>query len=149
MWSLGCLLYEVVTGQFLFHDPDWIRFFMRVTRHDSSVIPPEREVRSQSYAWHLALAHARAGGGGDEGGVWASFICSLYIIVAVILSSDCDVIGAFACHCLIQAAVAQFPGLLALLEFMLTRDVRRRPTIADVLLRWACTSVATISKLAI
>jgi len=76
IWSLGCLLYELVTGQFLFHDPDWIRFFMRVTRSDSSVIPPERE-----------------------------------------------------------AAVAHLPGLVPLLELMLTRDVRRRPTIPDVLRR--------------
>lgn len=31
VWSLGCLLYELVTGEYLFFDPDWIRFFMRVT----------------------------------------------------------------------------------------------------------------------
>ena len=32
VWSLGCLLYELLTGEFLFFDPDWIRFFMRVTQ---------------------------------------------------------------------------------------------------------------------
>ena len=32
VWSLGCLLYEVVTGDYLFHDEDWIRFFIRVTQ---------------------------------------------------------------------------------------------------------------------
>lgn len=44
IWSLGCLLYELVTGRFLFHDPDWIRFFMRITRDDGAVLPPERAV---------------------------------------------------------------------------------------------------------
>ncbi len=32
VWSLGCLLYEIVTGDYLFHDEDWIRFFIRVTQ---------------------------------------------------------------------------------------------------------------------
>lgn len=31
MWSLGCLFYELLTGEFLFHDTDWVRFFIRVT----------------------------------------------------------------------------------------------------------------------
>lgn len=31
MWSLGCLLYELLTGEFLFYDDDWVRFFIRVT----------------------------------------------------------------------------------------------------------------------
>lgn len=33
-----------MTGRFLFHDPDWIRFFMRVTRDGGAVLPPERAV---------------------------------------------------------------------------------------------------------
>ena len=32
IWSLGCLLYEIITGEYLFYDEDWIRFFMRVTK---------------------------------------------------------------------------------------------------------------------
>ena len=32
MWSLGCLLYELVTGRYLFADDDWIRMFVRVTK---------------------------------------------------------------------------------------------------------------------
>ena len=31
VWSLGCLLFEIVGGIMLFYDDDWIRFFMRVT----------------------------------------------------------------------------------------------------------------------
>lgn len=32
VWALGCLLYELVTGDFLFYDPDWIRFFVRLAQ---------------------------------------------------------------------------------------------------------------------
>jgi serine/threonine protein kinase len=32
VWALGCLLYELLTGDFLFHDPDWIRFFVRLVQ---------------------------------------------------------------------------------------------------------------------
>ena len=42
VWSLGCLLYEVATGNFLFYDPDWIRFFMRVTQPGEALLPPDR-----------------------------------------------------------------------------------------------------------
>lgn len=31
IWSLGCLFYELLTGDFLFYDNDWVRFFIRVT----------------------------------------------------------------------------------------------------------------------
>lgn len=41
VWGLGCLLYELLTGEYLLYDDDWVRFFMRVTlttevRHLSS-----------------------------------------------------------------------------------------------------------------
>lgn len=45
VWSLGCLLYELLTGHYLLHDPDWIRFFMRVTRSGGPLIPPGPAVR--------------------------------------------------------------------------------------------------------
>lgn len=32
VWSLGCLLYELLTGTFLFHNDDWIQFFLHVTQ---------------------------------------------------------------------------------------------------------------------
>ena len=31
MWSVGCLLFELLTGSFLFHDDDWARFYLCVT----------------------------------------------------------------------------------------------------------------------
>jgi serine/threonine protein kinase len=32
VWSVGCLLYELLFGDFLFSDPDWTQFFVRVTK---------------------------------------------------------------------------------------------------------------------
>jgi len=31
VWGLGCLLYELLTDEYLLYDEDWVRFFMRVT----------------------------------------------------------------------------------------------------------------------
>lgn len=32
VWSVGCLFYELLFGEFLFADPDWTQFFVRVTK---------------------------------------------------------------------------------------------------------------------
>lgn len=32
IWSLGCLFFELLTGEFLFYDDDWVKFFLRVTQ---------------------------------------------------------------------------------------------------------------------
>src|SRR5689334_12629306 len=41
-WSLGCLFFELLTGQFLFADNDWVRFFIRVTSTVGELIPAEK-----------------------------------------------------------------------------------------------------------
>eukprot|EP01125_Pyxidicula_operculata_P002656 TRINITY_DN124_c7_g1_i1.p1 TRINITY_DN124_c7_g1~~TRINITY_DN124_c7_g1_i1.p1 ORF type:complete len:2853 (+),score=800.21 TRINITY_DN124_c7_g1_i1:78-8636(+) len=41
IWSLGCLFFELLTGDFLFYDVDWVRFFLRVTS-DEELITEER-----------------------------------------------------------------------------------------------------------
>lgn len=38
-WASGCLLYEVLTGSMLFYDPDWISFFLRLTRSPFDMLP--------------------------------------------------------------------------------------------------------------
>ena len=42
VWAVGCLLYELMTGDYLLHDPDWIRFFIRVTTEKENLLPPEK-----------------------------------------------------------------------------------------------------------
>jgi serine/threonine protein kinase len=32
VWSVGCLFYELLFGEFLFSDPEWTQFFVRVTK---------------------------------------------------------------------------------------------------------------------
>jgi len=41
VWSVGCLLYELLTGEYLFEDDDWIRFFIRITGEDQQLLTPE------------------------------------------------------------------------------------------------------------
>lgn len=42
VWSAGCLLYELLVCEFLFYDPDWIRFFVRVTQPGQELLPRDR-----------------------------------------------------------------------------------------------------------
>jgi len=42
IWSLGCLLYELLTGEYLFMDKDYIQFFMRVTKHNEQLFTKEK-----------------------------------------------------------------------------------------------------------
>lgn len=38
IWGLGCLLYELLTGHFLFDDRDFSQFYMRLTRPDQVLL---------------------------------------------------------------------------------------------------------------
>jgi serine/threonine protein kinase len=38
IWSIGCLFYELVTGEYLFTDSNWSRFFMRITEKSEELI---------------------------------------------------------------------------------------------------------------
>lgn len=42
VWGLGCLMFELVTGQMLQYDDDWARFFVRVTRSALPVLSEEK-----------------------------------------------------------------------------------------------------------
>lgn len=44
IWAIGCLLFELLTGEFLFYDTDWVRFFIRVTSKGQQLITPEKQV---------------------------------------------------------------------------------------------------------
>lgn len=48
IWSLGCLLYEILTGDFLFYDTDWIRFYIRVTSPNETLLTEERLSKIQN-----------------------------------------------------------------------------------------------------
>ena len=38
VWSLGCLLYELIVGDYLFRDEDWSRFYVRLTGRGQQLI---------------------------------------------------------------------------------------------------------------
>eukprot|EP01127_Copromyxa_protea_P023000 TRINITY_DN849_c0_g1_i6.p1 TRINITY_DN849_c0_g1~~TRINITY_DN849_c0_g1_i6.p1 ORF type:complete len:2785 (-),score=584.38 TRINITY_DN849_c0_g1_i6:43-8397(-) len=44
IWSLACVLYELLTGLFLFYDDDWVRFFVRVTKEQEKIPEKRREL---------------------------------------------------------------------------------------------------------
>ena len=55
VWSLGCLLYELVTGRYLFADDDWIKMFVRVTKVEPRPsFPPHLGVNT-SRVWGLPI----------------------------------------------------------------------------------------------
>ncbi len=43
VWSLGCLLFELFTGNMLFSDNDWLQLAARVTTPGSQLITPEKQ----------------------------------------------------------------------------------------------------------
>lgn len=41
IWSLGCLLYEILTGEFLFNNQEWANFFVRLTSNKEELLTEE------------------------------------------------------------------------------------------------------------
>jgi serine/threonine protein kinase len=41
IWSLGCLFFEVLTGEFLFNSTDWANFFVRLTSNEKELLIEE------------------------------------------------------------------------------------------------------------
>lgn len=42
IWSLGCLLFELLTGQFLFFEQEWAQFYIRVTSPNETLLTEEK-----------------------------------------------------------------------------------------------------------
>ncbi len=42
MWSAGCLLYELLTGEYLFYTPDYLQFHFRVTRPSEALFTMDK-----------------------------------------------------------------------------------------------------------
>lgn len=57
IWSAACFLYELLTGDILFFDSDWIRFFIRVTK-DSYQSNVRARARDKSAAQSFTFDHS-------------------------------------------------------------------------------------------
>jgi hypothetical protein len=54
VWSVGCLLHELLFGDFLLSDPDWTQFYVRVTKE---VLPIASDSAAAAMApYHLVSA---------------------------------------------------------------------------------------------
>lgn len=42
VWSIGCLFFELIAGEFLFIDTDWSRFFLRITNPEEPILTEEK-----------------------------------------------------------------------------------------------------------
>lgn len=40
VWACGCLLYETITGDYLFEESDWFQFYLRITASDHPLLTP-------------------------------------------------------------------------------------------------------------
>eukprot|EP00727_Mastigamoeba_balamuthi_P012987 m51a1_g8310 putative protein kinase (2055) ;mRNA; f:75379-83383 len=58
VWSLACLLYELLTGEFLFYEEDWVCFYMRVTHPSQELITQACIDRLEGYKEIIAFLDA-------------------------------------------------------------------------------------------
>ncbi|KAL1525884.1 hypothetical protein AB1Y20_020712 [Prymnesium parvum] len=55
VWSIGCLLFEVLTGEYLFMEKDWTSFYLRVTSTDLPLLSEAKaNLLAPSYAAEVA-----------------------------------------------------------------------------------------------
>lgn len=50
MWSLGCLFYELLTGEYLFHRADWVSFYVQVTSPGEEILDKASLERLKKYS---------------------------------------------------------------------------------------------------
>ncbi|CAD8058754.1 unnamed protein product [Paramecium primaurelia] len=43
VWSLGCLLFEILTGELLFFQKEWAQFYLQVTQPTEQLIPEDKQ----------------------------------------------------------------------------------------------------------
>ena len=111
VWSLGCLLFELATGEYLFADGDWSRFYQRVTGVGFGGW-------RRTTPTHAAAAAAAAAEGGESGDSVPAPGASLQLVRA----SDVRLLQE-RCGC----TAAQAEQVRQLLEnFFLVRNPRRR-----------------------
>ena len=52
IWSLGCLLYEMLVGTYLFQDEDWTRFYCRLTGRGEQLMPDNARLELLKFGSH-------------------------------------------------------------------------------------------------
>jgi serine/threonine protein kinase len=63
VWSIGCLFFELLTGEYLFVDTDWSRFFLRITNSNGPLLT-ERDISllgNEEYRKFLEFVLQRSG----------------------------------------------------------------------------------------
>lgn len=117
VWGVGCLLYELITGHFLFQDDDWARFYLTVTG-DASLLGVSSLV---------APSPTSSGGESGDSGNASAFELPL------ISDYRLDVLRT------VTSPLAPYDWLRDLLCFILVRDPMHRPSLNAILRRTALT----------
>ena len=50
IWSLGCLFYEMLTGDYLYHKPDWVNFYIQVTSPNEELLTQLNVSKLQTFS---------------------------------------------------------------------------------------------------
>ena len=49
VWALGCLLYEILTNDYMLYDADWIHFFLRTVTPNNDLLPPKSAAKLKHF----------------------------------------------------------------------------------------------------